>query len=159
MIRTCRICHKDYSGEAFTGKGARLYGGRFNSSEKPAIYTSGSLSLSLLDMLVQTNDRSYFSSCVVLYAAIPRELISEHDSDSLPAGWDAVPYGSASQKFGDEWLVSQSSAVIKVPSVIVPAEHNYIINPSHRDFEKIRSSSPEKLPYDERLTMGPHAGK
>lgn len=150
-IRTWRICHKNYSAEALTGEGARIHGARFNSAGHSVIYTSGSLSLSLLEMMVRMNDRSYFSSCVFLHADVPLELVSEPDPNSLPAGWDCVPYGRSSQSYGDKWLSDQTSAVMKVPSVLIPFEYNYILNPRHRDFEKIECSEPAKLPFDNRL--------
>jgi RES domain-containing protein len=151
IVRVWRISHKQYADSAFTGEGARLYGGRFNSQGLPAVYTSGNLSLALLEMLVQSNDRHYFSFCVSVYADIPITTIKQMRPDILPEGWDAVPYNSTSQLFGDKWIEDGQSAVLKVPSVVVPVEWNYIINPVHPDFKKIEISELAELPFDERL--------
>lgn len=153
--RVWRITHRDYTGEAFSGEGARIFGGRFNSEGQPVVYTSGSLSLALLELWVQTNDREYFSSCVCLYADVPDHLILELPASCLPRGWDKVPYSSASQTIGDEWLSGKEFPVLKIPSVVVPVERNYILNPRHPDFGQIRYSQPEALPFDERLFSGP----
>lgn len=152
IVRVWRISHKQYADSAFTGEGARLYGGRFNSEGLPAVYTSGNLSLALLEMLVQSNDRNYFSSCVSVYADIPVTIIMKMTPDLLPEGWDAVPYNTASQLFGDKWIDDKQSAVLKVPSVVVPVEWNYVINPLHPDFKKIEISDSTELPFDERLS-------
>jgi len=151
--RVWRITHKKYAKDAFSGEGARIYGGRFNSAGHPAVYTSGSLSLSLLESLVQTNDKSWFSSCVFFYADIPDSLIKEVLVSQLPDGWDALPCEAASQRFGDQWIVDQESAVLKVPSVVLPSEWNYVLNPQHPDFDKIEFSAEDDLPVDERLMI------
>jgi RES domain-containing protein len=145
--RVWRICHKRFAEEAFTGEGARLYGGRFNSEGRPAVYTSGSLSLALLEMLVRTNDRDYFMNCMLLHADIPMEMIREIATVDLPEGWDAVPYEPVSQAFGDQWLTERAAAVLKVPSVVIPVEFNYVINPLHVDFKKIEISKPDKMVF------------
>lgn len=151
-VRVWRITHKQYADSAFTGEGARIYGGRFNSEGLPSIYTSGNLSLALLEMLVQSNDRNYFSSCVSIYADIPVTTIKQMTPELLPDAWDAVPYSTASQLFGDKWINDSESAVLKVPSVAVPVEWNYVINPLHPDFKKIEIFDSTVLPFDERLS-------
>lgn len=149
--RVWRICHKKYSNSAFSGEGAKLYGGRFNSEGFAAVYTSGSLSLALLEILVRTNDRAFFEACTLFYADIPASGIYEATFGDLPAGWDNIPHGSHSQKFGDNWLKSKTELALKVPSVVVPVEHNYILNPNHPDFNRMKTSSADKLPLDKRL--------
>jgi len=130
-----------------------LFGGRFNSEGKSVVYTSGSLSLALLEMLVRTNDKDYLSSCLFFHADIPLSLVQEVASDQLPDDWDALPYGTNSQKFGDEWIDSRRSAVLKVPSVVIPVEWNYVINSLHVDFKHIEISRPDELVFDERMMV------
>jgi RES domain-containing protein len=151
MIRTWRICHRRYTDTAFSGEGARLFGGRFNSEGIPAVYTSGSLSLALLELLVQSNDRDYYSACLVFYADIPDVMIKHVKTAEMPNGWNRIPYTSASQKMGDQWLKSGGAVAFKIPSVVVPVEFNYLINPLHPEFKKIRISEPQELMVDGRL--------
>jgi RES domain-containing protein len=150
-IRVWRISHKDYADTAFTGEGARICGGRFNSEGIPAVYCSGSLSLAILEILVQTDNRGYLKHCVWFYADIPEELVYEPELNELPDGWDAIPYGSDSQNFGDRWMEAGESAVMKIPSVVVPIEHNYVMNPLHSGFEEIEISEFENLKLDSRF--------
>ena len=152
-VRVWRITHKRYAKDAFSGEGARIYGGRFNSAGFAAVYTSGSLSLALLESLVQTNDREFFSSCVYFYADIPESIIQEYKTKMLPDGWDAIPCEPVSQRFGDQWVLGQESAVLKVPSVVLPLEWNYVLNPQHPDFSKIDFSAEVDLPMDDRLMI------
>ena len=69
----------------------------------------------------------------------------------LPDGWDAMPPNLVSQSIGDRWLESSRSAVLRVPSVVVPAESNYLLNPRHPDFDRIEIAAPEVLRVDPRL--------
>ena len=73
------------------------------------------------------------------------------DEEGLPDGWDAAPPGFVSQGIGDRWLDEASSALLRVPSVIVPAESNFLLNPRHPEFERIEIGEPEELRLDPRL--------
>jgi len=155
MVRVWRITHRQYAESAFSGEGARLYGGRFNSEGIRAVYTSGSLSLSLLELLVQIDDRAYLENCVQFYADIPEGLIYKPAVKELPAGWDDVPYGKSAQKFGDQWIKDGKYAVLRIPSVVVPIEFNYALNPAHRNFDKIEISRSDKVILDPRIKNSP----
>lgn len=150
-IRVWRITHRKYADTAFSGEGARLFGGRFNSEGQPAVYTSGSLSLALLEIFVQTNDRAFFNKAVLLHADIPARFIHSPSTNLLPDRWDEIPYARASQLYGDRWLAQQKFTVLKVPSVVVPQEYNFVINPLHQDFDKIKISNALPLPLDPRF--------
>ena len=83
---------------------------------------------------------------------IPHAItIPNHEIADLPDGWDAAMPGRASQNFGTKWARSRKSVAISVPSAIVPRERNYLINPLHPDFKKIRFSAPEPFVFDPRL--------
>lgn len=151
LIRVWRITHRKYADTAFSGEGARVLGGRFNSKGHPAVYTSGSLSLALLEILVQTNDRAFFNKTVLLHADIPADCIFSPSNNMLPDRWNEIPYTWHSQLFGDRWLTHQKFAVLKIPSVVVPQEYNFVINPLHQDFDKTEISTALPLPLDPRL--------
>lgn len=127
-------------------------GGRFNSPETPAVYTSGSISLSLLEILVQTNDRSYLENMILFYADIPRHLIQKPPTDQLPEQWNHIPVSKASQLYGDEWITKKwTFPALRIPSVVVPQEFNYLINPQHELFGQINISDCQSLPLDSRF--------
>lgn len=149
--RVWRITHRSHEKGIFTGEGARRFGGRFNSSGQSVIYTAGSLSLALLETLVRTNNRQHLSSCLFVYADIPGELVNDLNHNDLPDDWNALPYGASSQRVGDEWLAAGKSAVLSVPSVVVPFERNFLINPVHPEFDRIVWSAPSPVPVDDRL--------
>lgn len=151
MIRVWRICKREYKDSAFSGEGAKLFGGRFNSEGVAAVYTSGSLSLSLLEILVQANDRSYLRHCVVFRADIPKSLVDTPEVTDLPDGWDQIPYGHASQHFGNDWLLSKKSLALRIPSVVIPIEYNYVLNPNHPGFKQTQITKKYSEGLDERL--------
>jgi RES domain-containing protein len=73
------------------------------------------------------------------------------EAGSMPEGWDALPYSRISQIVGDEWLESGRTAVLAVPSVVVPQEWNFLMNPKHRNFHKIKIVDKVITPFDSRL--------
>lgn len=131
--------------------GAEIAGGRFNSSGLKAVYTSGSLSLAMLELLVQVSDRDSIRGCVCIPALFDRRHIEIIEKGDLPIGWDSLPFGSASQKIGDKWLVEQRSLILQIPSVVVPRESNFMINPLHPSFAEIEFGVPEAAHFDVRL--------
>lgn len=151
-VKVWRITHKDYKESAFTGEGAKLFGGRFNSEGIPLVYTSGSLSLAMLEIIVQSNGRDYFKQCAVFNAEIPENLIATPELKELPKEWNQIPYGKQPQQFGDEWIKSGNKPVMRVPSVVVPVEYNFLINPMHPEFSKIKFYETENISFDTRLT-------
>jgi RES domain-containing protein len=154
QISAWRMTHPMYSGSALTGAGARQYGGRFNSPGHPVVYTSGSISLCMLEMLVQGNKSERLATYICIEVNFNESLIEWRPPKSLPAGWNNLPYTGVSQETGDEWLNSGRTAVLAVPSVIVPKEWNYLLNPVHPDFKKIIVSESTFTPFDQRLLNG-----
>jgi|AntRauTorcE11897_2_1112592.scaffolds.fasta_scaffold20877_3 RES domain-containing protein len=154
IVQVWRVTDEKYADSAFSGEGARQWGGRFNSPGTPAVYTSGSLSLALLEILVQTSDRSYLQKKVLLRADIPDRLIETPSRDDLPEQWNHVPTVRASQNYGDHWINDEFFPVLRVPSVVVPHEYNYVINPKHEQVTKISISDACPLPLDPRIFGG-----
>ncbi len=146
-----RITPEKYADTAFSGEGAKEYGGRFNSVGTPVVYTSESISLATLELLAKAGRRQRLSGRVVLPAAFDEKRVIAYEEEDLPEDWNERPPGPASQKIGDEWIESEASVVLKVPSVVVPPEYNYLINPGHPEFEEIEIGEPRPLNPDPRL--------
>jgi RES domain-containing protein len=91
------------------------------------------------------------SRYVVLEVEIEESSIAHLDPRDLPKDWRAEPAPRRLQALGDEWLDSGKSPVLRVPSAIVGGEYNYLLNPAHRDFFKLRFHAPQKFPIDKRL--------
>ena len=150
-ITAWRITSEKYVGTAFSGEGAKEYGGRFNSVGTPVVYTSESVSLATLELLAKAGGRQRLSNRVVVPARFDESQVIAYDRENLPEGWDDRPYGPASQQVGDEWIRSEESLVLRVPSVVVPEEHNYLINPEHPGFGELGFGEPRPLDPDPRL--------
>lgn len=150
-MRVWRITHSRHIETAFSGAGAEKFGGRFNSKGRRLVYSAGSISLAMLEILVQANNRSRLSTHLCISATFDDSLIETADSSALPPGWDARPYERASQDFGDQWLDEKRSLVLDVPSIVNPYERNYLINPMHPRFGALAVGDPFPAPFDPRL--------
>jgi RES domain-containing protein len=150
-ITAWRITPARYKDTAFNGEGAKKYGGRFNRVGTPMAYTSESLALATLELLTVVNSRRRAKGRVCLPVRFDEAQVLVRNEDDLPEGWDARPYGPASQEIGDAWVRSQASLVLRVPTVALPCEHNYLINPRHPDAEKLETGEPEPLDLDPRI--------
>jgi RES domain-containing protein len=147
-----RICKTKYVTTAFDGEGAFRFGGRWNRRGTRMIYTAGSLALAALEMLVHLDDDDLILAYSYIVADIPAELIlSVKAFRQLPKNWNASPTPASLQKLGDDWVREQVSAVLEVPTAIVPREKNYLLNPAHPDFAKIKLEKPKRFVFDERL--------
>jgi RES domain-containing protein len=135
---------------AFTGEGARLYGGRWNPKGVPLVYTAESQALAVLEILVQ--DEPLRARYVLIPAYIPDELAVDRITvDQLPPDWRSPEVRGELQKRGADWIRSGASAVLAVPSAVIPAETNYLLNPEHSDFARIGIGEPLELVTDLRL--------
>lgn len=145
-----RITTRRFADQAFSGEGARLYGGRWNKVGQSVIYTAASRSLALLEMLVQ--DEPLRANYVLIPGYLPSSVgIEKLDSNNLPHGWRTHAGRQVLHSIWMEWLRESRSCVLAVPSAVVPAELNFLINPMHLDFQYIKLGEPETLDTDMRL--------
>ncbi len=152
MLTTFRICKTKYAAACFDGEGAFRFGGRWNTRGTRILYTAGSLSLAALEMLVHLDNEAILLSYSYATAEFDEEFVlSVNEFRKLPENWSTSPPPIEIQKIGDEWARSMDSAILKVPTAILPIEFNYLINPGHPDFAKFKLSAAEKFPFDERL--------
>jgi len=151
-IKTWRICAPEYADVAYSGEGARIHGGRWNSKGRAVVYSSESISLAVLEQLVHTEDPMVLDAFVVVSATLDEGSIELLAPSSLPDDWRTYPAPSSLKEIGDAWLSEGRSLVLKVPSVTVKGQHNYLINLTHSDFGSIEASEPEALDLDPRIT-------
>ena len=149
-MRVFRICKKAHA--AFDGEGARLYGGRWNRKGTAVVYASESLALAALELLVHVEPSLLPADLVCVVADVPDsvgvETVAVRD---LPREWRHHPAPEALAERGTEWTKSGRTAVLAVPSALIPRERNFLLNPAHPDFRKIRPQSPESFALDARL--------
>lgn len=152
MPEVFRIGKTKYAPTSFNGEGAFRFGGRWHSRGTRIIYTAGSLALAALEMLVHLDDDSLLLKYSFIRAQVPPGLILPVEKfRTLPKDWSSSPAPTAIQRIGDDWARALTSAVLEVPSAIIPLEKNYLLNPAHADYGKITLSKPHKFAFDERL--------
>jgi len=145
---------QDYRAIDLTGAGAKKVGGRWNSKGRPVVYASATIALATLETLAHLGERIAIRNAFLVRIAIPeavwdkREYVTSADLDPT---WAAEPPGTATTSFGDAWIDGGSSALLLVPSVIVPEESNVLINPAHPDAKKITAQVERQYIYDPRL--------
>ena len=148
-MRVWRIVRPVHAANPLSGAGAARWGNRWNSAGVRMGYTSTSRPLAVLEMLVHVIREYTPVDAVLVPIEIPDAMVTElHD---LPPGWNDFPYSDESQRIGDLWVQRSSSLAMLVPSAVLPAERNILINPAHAYFSQIRIGKPEPDAFDRRL--------
>ena len=150
-VTAWRIVKRKNEKTAFSGEGARLYGGRWNSPGTSMVYSAQSRSLAVLEMLVHLDTAELLEKYVFFDITVDESLILVLAEGDLPHNWQANPAPSRLRVIGDAWAESNASVALRVPSSVIPAEFNFLLNPKHADFAKVRIGEPEPFRYDARL--------
>jgi RES domain-containing protein len=130
--------------------------GRWNFKGEYVIYTAGTLALACLEKLAHTSGTSIYSGdfSVTAFEIPPGVKIAEISIAEIlkqNSSWQHVINYPITQQMGSDWLRKQGTAVLKVPSAIIDLEHNYLFNPSHPDFAKMKITNVRKFNFDDRL--------
>jgi len=149
-MRCYRIVRPAYAASALSGEGARLYGGRWNPPGWRCVYAAESRALAVLELLVHLTGRSRSLEFCLLTLELDDDHVSE--APSLPRDWSAHPAGKSSQSIGLEWLKTSRTPAMRVPSVLIPEEHNLLLNPSAPGFDQIRIIEERDFRLDLRLS-------
>lgn len=148
-----RLVRKGRATDAFSGEGARRYGGRWNPKNIPAVYGSEHLSLAVLEFRV--NQATYDPKEGYVYFRFEFDPALVETVTDPPDGWREriSPEGSktVAQKFGEHWFLESRSAILSVPSAVLDSERNFVLNPRHPDFPKIQIGAKHELDLDPRL--------
>jgi RES domain-containing protein len=112
-----------------------------------------SQSLAVLEVLVHLDVPALLEKYVFLEAVFDSSLVIDVERSSLPKNWKSDPVPEAVQSIGDQWALSGGSVVLRVPSVLVPEESNFLLNPRHPDFRKIAVSGTQAFQFDPRLAQ------
>ncbi|MCG8707430.1 RES domain-containing protein [Brenneria sp. 4F2] len=147
-----RLIKTAYASEAWTGYGAKQYGGRWNHKGYPAIYVSTSIALAALEILVHVSQESILEQYALLSIDIPGDDVSSLAAEFLPDDWRHDPAPVSTMDVGTGWLHSGEGVALIVPSSIIPAENNAILNPNHPGFKQCLNHT-DRLPFffDRRL--------
>jgi RES domain-containing protein len=145
-----RITHKKWS-KRLTASG---FPARWNSAGIFIIYTADSRALACLENIVHKGSSDFPAPFILISILIPDNLkVLELKINELPKNWNTSgdPGYRKCQPFGDNWIFKSDSAILKVPSALVPKESNYLLNPHHPDFSRITIIEEEPFTFDERI--------
>jgi len=152
MITAYRICKTIHADSAFSGEGARRYGGRWNQVGTKMVYVAGSLSLATLELLVHIEDRNLIeSSFSVAEVRFDESLVKHVKLVELPEKWNESKVKFSTQRYGSDWVKNGESVVLAMPSVVTPGEVNYLLNVEHQDFDQIEIGKMRSFKMDRRL--------
>jgi RES domain-containing protein len=150
-MKVWRICRAIHAAGAFSGDGARLYGGRWNSPGVKVVYTSSSLALAAVETFVHLEPNLQPDDLVSIEAEIPANLAIERlDLHSLPRRWYERRDDSL-RTIGDGWIRGGKSFALQVPSAAIRREWNVLLNPEHGDFRRLRIEKPKAFEFDLRM--------
>lgn len=151
MIAWRLISHR-HQHESLTGKGAKLYGGRWNQPGVAAVYCCETLSLALLEWAVHADLDIAPESIVAHQLYWPDSLpVEQWDVEQLPANWAQLPAPASTQTKGSQWLRSGRTVALRVPSAVVDIEHCWVLNPEHEDFRQVVVQATRVQTVDRRL--------
>src|SRR5437879_591330 len=148
LLKSYRIVKRKFASTAFSGEGARLYGGRWNSAGVPVIYTSSTIALALLEWRAHLTQWPAPPVMIIEIQFSPTLVLTPA---RLPHHWKQLPAPKPNAAVGDNWVKSGKSAILKLPSAIVSEEFNYLINLLHPHFGRIIRGKPRLLRVDPRL--------
>jgi RES domain-containing protein len=146
-----RICRARFAGEAFSGLGARRFGGRWNTPGVPMVYASSSLALAAIELFVHLEPNLQPDDLVSIAAELPEgEPAQRLGPNQLPVGWwmdDFEPL----RAIGDAWILQRKSLAIHVPSAALRSEWNVLVNSLHPAIAAIKIDEPQPFHFDARM--------
>jgi RES domain-containing protein len=152
MTIAWRLVKTRHQSGAFSGEGARIAGGRWNLQGTPVVYASDSLALAALETFVHLGQAAMALKFTAFRIVIPETVAIENASPrSLPRRWRSEPPLPETMEFGTRWAEARRTACLRLPSVIIPREGNFMFNPAHPDFKRITVEQPEPFSFDPRL--------
>jgi len=150
-MQAFRIVKKRHALSAFSGDGAREYGGRWNSPGVPMVYAAQTRALAALESLAHFAGAERRIEFVIFDVQVPDELVIRLSAKSLPRDWRLEEPSPSTQGIGSEWQLGGQSVALLVPSVLIPEEHCLLLNPEHPDTRKVMIGMPTAFEFDRRL--------
>lgn len=142
-----------HHGDDLSGKGAELYGGRWNNKGLPMLYTASSRALCVVEILVHTPAGNLPKGYRMIELEIPDTSVKILKTKELPHNWNRYSPAPATQAIGDAFLRKAKYLCLKVPSAAVQGDHNVLINPRHPLFAKVKRMKSEDFAFDDRLAL------
>lgn len=145
-----RITGKKHARD-MSGNGAAIYGGRWNKKGSPVLYTGETKEIALLETIVHTPP-AIIPALEILAIEIPDDSIEILSINDLPDNWTNYPAPEILAEIAENWIASNKSIALKVPSCIIHSSNNYILNCRHPDYNKVKIIEQKGFHFDTRLT-------
>ena len=150
-VTVWRLNAERFAKAALSGSGASRYGGRWNLPGTRVIYCAQSRALAAMESLVHVEDIEGLDAVEWQATAITLAGALIERPLRYPQSWRSYPYSPSTQRFGSAWARDLRSVALRVPSAVIPGEFNFLLNPAHPDFAKVRFAPPEPFRFDPRL--------
>lgn len=144
-----RITGKKHA-EDLTGKGAAIYGGRWNKKGSPVLYTGENKEIALLETIVHT-PVLLIPELDIITIEIPDDSITKIEISQLPSNWKVYPAPTVLSEIGERWISESKTIALRVPSCIIHSSHNYILNCKHPDYLRVMVVERVHFEFDSRL--------
>jgi len=148
-----RVDYARWAAQSFSGDGAAVEGGRWNPAGVKAVYVSEHLAMAAQEKFVHLPHplprRSRFVKFSLRFGRLPVRRLT---AAKLPADWRTEPAPESTQAIAAAWFAAGPTAILAVPSALIPEETNYVLNPAHPDFLRIKISAPATFEFDPRMT-------
>jgi RES domain-containing protein len=151
MASAWRIVRSSRAHTAFSGEGAWRNGGRWSSVGVRVVYVSEHQSTAALEIFVHTAPFIIPEKYKAFRLEWPDSLTENFPMKKWPVNWRISPPPAETVEIGDRWAEEQRSAILAVPSAISPDDRNFLLNPEHPDFKRIRIAPPIDYEFDPRL--------
>lgn len=150
-VNAWRLVSEARADDAFSGEGARLYGGRWNPHGQPATYLSATRSLAALEVLIHQAEHVPAGRFLFFEVRFPERFVITVTPDDLESDWRNYPPQNSTVTLGGGWLKARSSPILRVPSILIPEESNYLLNPEHTRADEIEIGDPRPFTFDPRF--------
>ena len=150
-MRCFRLVKARHARDAFTGSGARAFGGRWNRPGTALVYAAQSLSLAALETVVHFSGEERGIDFLCFTVDVPDACVEVIEPRGLPRDWRSEVSSASTQDLGSRWQQSQRSVALAVPSVLVNGEFCVLLNPEHPDTKRVVVHYPERFSFDDRL--------
>ena len=146
-----RLARKKYPIE-LSGKGAAMFGARWNFKGTEIVYTAQSRALAMAEVVVHLSLATLPKDFVMLTVDVSDTISIEFlDEKKLPRGWNVFPHSFTTQLLGEDFIKRSEACILKVPSAVVKGDYNLLLNPYHEDFKQIKIIDQVDFPFDKRI--------
>lgn len=146
-----RLVRKPFSG-SLSGKGAALKGARWNSVGVELIYTAANRSLCMAEVTVHFSLATIPDDYMMMTLYVPDNIsLKKLHVESLSSDWNVFPHPASTQAIGDSFVSEKQHCILQVPSVVTKGDYNFLLNPAHPDFKRIKIIETDPFPFDKRI--------